>query len=154
MVSVVSSSFCSASLQLKQNYTFCPEDLSFDTVTCRQLYRNTYVITISWNRWNCYIPIMYASRATLHSFIYLYFLSTNECKSVIFSFCDRCSRFGQIFFISLSLWMSPFNIFSLYFLFTYICYCSFKMQKKVNFKQCKNTLWLKFVITGGNQKFI
>ncbi len=46
MVCVVPSSLRSALLQLKQNYTFCPEELSFDSVTCPQRYRGTFAIVI------------------------------------------------------------------------------------------------------------
>ncbi len=49
MVSVVPSYLHSASLQLKQNYSFCPEDLSIDTVTYPLRYRGTFATMIQRN---------------------------------------------------------------------------------------------------------
>ncbi len=49
MVSVVPSSLRSASLQQNKNYTFCCEDLLFDTVTYPRQYRCTFATMIPWN---------------------------------------------------------------------------------------------------------
>ncbi len=44
MIYVVPSSLHSASLRLKQNCTFCPEDLLFDTVTCPRRHRGILLL--------------------------------------------------------------------------------------------------------------
>ncbi len=59
VVSVVSSSLRSASLQLKQNYTVCQEDLSFDTVTRR--HQGTFAIVMPQYLRYCYIPMCFSS---------------------------------------------------------------------------------------------
>ncbi len=56
MVSLVPSSLLSAPLRLKQNYTFCLDNPSFDIVICPRQYRGTFAIAIPQNEWYRYIP--------------------------------------------------------------------------------------------------